>query len=131
MCIYIYMCVCVSADPSLQQGERVRERLPIARRQEAFSPHGQLLLVFFLDRSESDVRPSNRAAARSLPSFTAMLLKRGQGSVFPSWRLLLAFFLDRSESGVRPSDRAAARSLPSFTATVFFFNLIFVLVAIR
>ena len=30
-----------------------------------------LLLAFFLDHSESDVRPSDRAAARSLPSFTA------------------------------------------------------------
>ena len=76
----------------------------------------RLLLAFFLDHSESDVRPSDRAAARSLPSFTAMLLKRGQGSLFPSWRLLLVFFLDRSESDVRPSNRAAARSLPSFTA---------------
>ena len=30
-----------------------------------------LLLAFFLDHSESDIRPSDRAAARSLPSFTA------------------------------------------------------------
>ena len=69
----------------------------------------RLLLAFFLDRAESNVRPSGRAAARSLPSFIAMLLKRGEGSVFPSWRLLLAFFFDRSESNIRPSDRAAAK----------------------
>ena len=37
--------------------------------------------------------PSNRAAARSLPSFTAMLLNRGE-KCFSSWRLLLAFFFN-------------------------------------
>jgi len=52
----------------------------------------------------------------SLPSFTAMLLKRGERCFFPSWRLLLALFFDRSEGNLMPSDRAAAQSLPSFTA---------------
>ena len=37
--------------------------------------------------------PSNRAAARSLPSFTAMLLNRGE-KCFSSWRLLLVFFFN-------------------------------------
>ena len=37
--------------------------------------------------------PSNRAAARSLPSVTAMLLNRGE-KCFSSWRLLLAFFFN-------------------------------------
>ena len=35
----------------------------------------RLLLAFFFDRAEGDLMPSNRAAARSLPSFTAILLK--------------------------------------------------------
>jgi hypothetical protein len=45
-----------------------------------FFPSWRLLLAFFFhDQSEGDLMPSDRAAARNLPSFTAMLLKRGEG----------------------------------------------------
>ena len=92
----------------MEQAQYIR-RPQLAARGVRHLESWRLLLAFFLDRSESNVRPSGRAAARSLPSFIAMLLKRGEGSVFPSWRLLLAFFFDRSESNIRPSDRAAAK----------------------
>ena len=112
--------LCISADPSLQQGERVREHLPRGRRQEAFYPRGRLLLraggcswhSSFRPFRKRRFRPSDRAAARSLLSFTAMLLKRGKGCGCPwhhsSWT--------GQKFNVRPSDRAATRSLPSFTA---------------
>ena len=147
MVIYIYI-----RRPQPAAGE-ARQRTPSNRKttgslvsaRAAALASWRLLLAFFLDSSENDVRPSDRAAkgpfpswqplwafcldrsaARSLPSFTAMLLKRGEGPVSPSWRLLLAFSLGCSESDGKPSDSAAARSLPSFTATVFFFcHLIF------
>ena len=53
-------------------------------------------LGILLSPLEGDLMSSDRAAARSLPSFTAMLLKRGEGCFFPSWRLLLAsLFISR------------------------------------
>ena len=147
--LYIYIYI---RRPQPAAGE-ARQRTPSNRKttgslvsaRAAALASWRLLLAFFLDSSENDVRPSDRAAkgpfpswqplwafcldrsaARSLPSFTAMLLKRGEGPVSPSWRLLLAFSLGCSESDGKPSDSAAARSLPSFTATVFFFcHLIF------
>jgi len=46
-------------------------------------------LAIFFDRSEGDLMPSDQAAAQSLPSFTAMLLKRGEGYVFEPFGSLL------------------------------------------
>jgi hypothetical protein len=43
----------------------------LKRSEGRFFPSRRLFLAFFFDRAEGDLMPSDRAAARSLPSFTA------------------------------------------------------------
>ena len=85
----------------------------LKRGEGAFSVFWAFWLAFepcSIDVSKRANRPRSSCPSRSLPSFTAMLLKCGEGCFFPSWRLLLAFFFGRSEAHLMPSDRAAARS---------------------
>ena len=103
--IYIYICIHIRRPQPAAGG--AHKKTPSKRNTTGnlFSARAvalaswRMLLAFFLDRSEINVRPSGQAAAWSFPSFTAMLSKRG--GPFPSRRLLLAFFLGRG--GAKPS----------------------------
>ena len=82
-----------SADPSLQQGERVREHLPRGRRREAFRPSPSFSTRAAARHSSYTVQKGilglqTRRGAKPSPLFvlTAMVLKRGEGCFSPSWR---------------------------------------------
>ena len=117
----------VKAIQSEQMGHDLAFTVMLLKRGEGcFLRAGGTCLSFWLAFEPCSIGVSKRAngprpscPSRSLQSFTAMPLKRGEGCFFPSWRLLLAFFFDRSEADLMPSDRAAARSLPSFTGRQF------------
>ena len=67
--------------------------------------------ICFIGISERANGPRPSCPSRSFPSFTAMLLKRGEGAFSRAGSCSR-----HSEGDLMPSDRAVARSLPSFTA---------------
>ena len=95
-----------SADPSLQQGERVREHLPRGRRPSKRKTTGSLpsfiiflhagsCSAFFLHRSERDVRPSDQARREAFPSFRPYChgVKAWRRMLFPELAAALGILL--------------------------------------